>query len=422
MTGNSSPAEPIEGTDPARAALVALVALHGLVRLSERYLGAYLVDLGRGPIAVGLAGSAALAVAVGARHVGTPDLDGIVDADGNAVAALAAALAAGGLLLWAGAPALDALLGTPITALGWVLAGVLLLAPWHAIGPGAALSLGDGGVALSAPGGAADRRRVAGALGVGGAAALATVVFAGADGLAAGVALLAATGAAIGLAAATAAGTAGGSALPLDVDPPATNVPSLADLRAAFAALPAETGWAILGDALVRFAAATTSLLLALVVVDARAVGLSVGAASLSPAATFGLFVLAEAAGAAAGAAGARTLGESVDRRWLLAGGYLVVSLVPLALVAAPATPWVFALAFAAFGGRTALGPHRPTVGPSDGTRFRAPPEIGAAVRIALVPAPLVGGVLYAISPVTAFGIASTIGVLGARELVRTAR
>lgn len=494
-TNPPTPGATLARLGPSRLVLVvALVAFHGLVRLAERYLPEFLSAVGRGPVVAGAVATVGLAVAVGVRRVEATDLRPV------GVALVATALATVGLLTWAGASSLDALLGIPLTAIGWILIGAALIPLWDALGPGRTLGPDGDGFALAGPlsitpgpkptrngkcdavdaGSVGDRRTrlVAGALGTAGAAVLATAAFAGGDTVHTGFSLLTAVGAAAGLVtivtlavvdrATTADDEVRGDRegptaddgrtdveprpdgkSPTDGEAPsgtpspsrstdrATTDPetllSIEDVRRAYASLPDDVRWPVLGDALVRLGTALASLFLVLLVADYHAVSLSIGAVSLSPVAVFGLLVLAEAVGAVAGAFVAPELERrDLDRRAVLAGGLLALSLVPLALVAAPPSAAVLAALFALFGARTALRPFRPTLGERTGgesttgartsgasTDDRLPRPVLFAIRVALVPAPLIGGLLYAISPVVAFGLATTIGLLGVRELLR---
>ncbi|WP_254612508.1 hypothetical protein [Haloterrigena gelatinilytica] len=263
-----------------------------------------------------------------------------------------------------------------------------------------------------------------------------------------GFVLVAATGAAVALVGAVALGSAGKRTSPLtgrvlgdglaegDRDGESetrrngTTTPAPADAESPLGAvssaasrLPDRRRWAVIGDALVRVALAGSWPFLILLVVEYRSIGLSIGGLSLAPAAVFGLFVLAEAAGAVVGAVAAPALASRLDRRAVLAVGLAVVSLLPMGLVAAPSSAGIVAVLFALLGCRTAIEPLRPTVGesarvaPVPGPRL--PDAVGTAVQVAVVPAPLIGGLLYAVDPIFAFTIATTVGLLGVRELGR---
>lgn len=448
--------------DPVRlVCLVALVASHGLVRLAERYLPAFVTALGHGPLVVGALVTLGLGVAAAGAEYTTDAIDegATTDRERTAIAVLAALLGAVGLLAWAGAPTLDTLLGTPLTSLGWLAVGAVVLQTWHVAGPVRHLWPVDIRIA-SSPASAADEpdgnqagaddgdrertprrarapdrrmRIVVGALGIAAAAVVATAAVASADGVRAGFALVAATGAAVAVVGAVTLGTVGDrSTLSVgrlatasgdrkgagsDADAPLTVV------RRAVSRLPDRRRWAVVGDALVRVAIAGAWPYLILLVVDYRPLARSVGGLSLGPAAVFGLFVLAEAVGAIAGAIAAPALAARVDRRALLIAGLAGLSLVPLALAAAPASVGVVAVLFVLAGCRSAIEPLRPTVGagvraaPVPGPRL--PDAVRTGVRLAVVPAPLVGGLLYAIDPLVAFTVATTVGLLGVRELGR---
>ncbi|EMA36836.1 hypothetical protein [Halobiforma nitratireducens] len=263
-----------------------------------------------------------------------------------------------------------------------------------------------------------------GALGVATAAPIAVAAVASADTVGTGIALLSAIGAAAALVAAVALGSSveavHGDGRSLSV---ASETPTLERARTVVADLPDRARWAIVGDALVRVAIVGVSPFLVLLVVDYEPVGFSIGGFTLAPIAVFGAFVLVEAAGAILGAIGSPRVRSSVDRRVLLAVGLVGVSLFPMALVAAPTSAGVVAVLFGLFGCRTAIEPLRPTVGasardaPIPGSS--ATEDVRAVVRLAVVLAPLVAGVLYAVDPLAAFTAATTVGLLGVRELGR---
>ncbi|WP_254522559.1 transporter [Natrinema caseinilyticum] len=464
------PTDSTERSDPVRlVCLVALVASHGLLRLAERYLPEFLSALGYGSIVVGSLVTLGFGVAVAAseRSRNVIDRTSPTDLETAATAVLSTALAAIGLFAWAGSPTLDTLLGTPLSALGWLATGVVLLQAWHVAGPARGLwPIDTRAPALpsrhsNAPGaeGADDRavrraitadsrtRTVVGAFGVAAAAVFATAAVASADAVGAGFALVAAAGAATALVGAVAVGTARDRAPPIGdrlqrdgrtndgrstdgrTETGQTNAAQfdgesrLTDFRNAVSRVPDRRRFAVIGDALVRVAIAGIVPYLILLTVEYRSIGLSVGAITLAPAAVFGLFVLAEAGAAVLGSMATPALVDRVDRRALLAVGLTALSLLPMALVAAPARVGVVAALFGLLGCRTAIEPLRPTIGsntqasPVPGPRL--PQEIRTAVRIAIVPAPLIGGILYAIDPLVAFTGATTVGLLGVRELGR---
>lgn len=419
--------------------VIASVACHGLVRLAERTLPAFLAALGWGPIVAGTVATAGLAVAVGVNGIG---------GSGSVPSVIVAAFAALGLMVWAGAPTLDGLLGTPLSPLGWLLVGAVLLAVWNAYGV-----LGPDGSGFAATGpvtGTDSRSRIrgagplcdprtrllAGTVGVAGAATLATAAFAG-TGAVAGFPLLAVAGAVCGV---TAAVGAAGFRQPddhaerdsslLPADPASVSLPgfpNLADLRGEWDSLPADVRSAAIGDGLVRAATSLVALFLVALVVDAG-VSFIAGQFSVPSLAVFALFVGAESLGALAGAAATPVIVERADPRRILTGGLVVLAVLPLSFVAAGSDVLLLAVLFALFGARTALRPFRPTLAgrvtatpeEDNGQRTipRTPLKVRKAIRAALVPAPLAGGALYAVSPVVAFGLATSVGLLGVRELL----
>ncbi|WP_339104141.1 transporter [Haloterrigena salinisoli] len=438
-------------TDPVRiVCLVTLVASHGLIRLAERYLPEFVVAIGRGPIVAGALVTLGLGVAAAAAERSSDPTAAETRAIAPTAAAVASALiAAVGLLAWAGAPTLDILLGTPLSSLGWLAVGIVLLQAWHVRGPAKGLWPTDTRVASppssatavpddpSSRRGAVDARPtriVVGAIGVAAAAVFAAAAVASADRVSAGFALVAAAAAAVGLVGAVALGSVGERSPLLgdrsrregverDTDVATDADSALGAVSSAASRLPDRRRWAVIGDALVRVALAGSWPFLILLVVEYRSIGLSIGGLSLAPAAVFGLFVLAEAAGAIVGAVAAPALASRLDRRALLAVGLAVVSLLPMVLVAAPPSAGIVAVLFGLLGCRTAIEPLRPTVGasarPAPVPGPRLPDAVRTAVRFAVVPAPLIGGLLYAADPIFAFTVATTVGLLGVRELGR---
>jgi hypothetical protein len=202
----------------------------------------------------------------------------------------------------------------------------------------------------------------------------------------------------------------------------------LADIRADLQELPAELRPLLVADTLVRFGNGMVYVFFVIVVVDFLGVGLDTGVVSLGPAAFFGVLLAVEMAVALVSMPVAAALAETIGLKPVVAFGFSVYALFPILLINAPANAAVVALLFAYSGLRFAgLPAHKALiVGPA--TRDTSGRVAGSyyLVRNAVViPSAAVGGALYggvsvpgtnlayAGSEPLAFGIGTTIGLLG---------
>ncbi|RBI60649.1 hypothetical protein DMJ13_16895 [halophilic archaeon] len=408
-----------------RPALAALGA-HLLVGVAGRYVAEYLRILGARAWLVGLYGSVAvaatLAVPAARRRLRT-----VVGRHERVAAAL---FAAGGLALWLAAPYLGSvsLVVLALEPWTWVLLGLLALCPWRpadALGPLAPLprratATDAGRRARSATG-----RRV----GLLGAVGVAAGLFVGAlDFLAAYQVLVALAAAAV----LTAAVTVGVFDAPDESHdrPDVRQVrprPSLARARERLRNVSPAARSLLVGDALVRFAVGMVAVFLVVVAVHSRRVTATVLGVRLQPEATFALLLGVETLVALLGALpaarlvrrGAADAGSAA--RAIAGSGLLAAALFPLLFVTVPAVLGALAALFGALGWYLAARPARAALlaARTDPASFDAY-RVGR--RVAVAPAPLVGGLLYGVAPELAFGLASCVGLLGCWEYLRFAR
>ena len=191
----------------------------------------------------------------------------------------------------------------------------------------------------------------------------------------------------------------------------------LATIRADLASLPAPLRPLLVGDTLVRFANGMVYVFFVRVVVDLRAVGATLPVVGrLSPEAFFGVLLAIEMAVALVTMAPVARLAESVGLVPVVAGGFAVYAVFPALIVAAPATPLVYAVLFAVSGLRFAgLPAHKALiVGPAEREAGGRVTGSYYLVRNAVtIPSAVVGGWLYGADPRAAFGLATVVGLVG---------
>jgi len=207
-----------------------------------------------------------------------------------------------------------------------------------------------------------------------------------------------------------------------------------------------------LGRDVGRFGLTMVSLFVVVAVTSVLGVDLVLFGRRLSPAATFGLFLVAELATAAVVARVGPRVVDVVGTRAVTVYASVVAAAFPLVLVTVPASPLVVGAVFAVYGsrsvGRVARG-RADAAGETDGTdpaRSDLSARSDLPVRetdrpggvdptgrttgegrtpgdrraLALATAPLLGGVIYAVDPVLAFGVATAVGAVGVWETVRS--
>lgn len=408
-------------------ALHAVLGAHLLVGVAGRYIAEYLRILGARAWLVGLYGSVAV-VATLAAPAARKWLQTVVGRHKWVAAAL---LATGGLSLWLAAPYLGSvsLVVLALEPWTWVLIGLLALCSWRpagALGPLAPLPRRTTATDAGECARSVTVRRV----GLLGAVGVAASLFVGApDFLAAYQVLIALAAAAV----LTAAVTIGVFDVETDMACDQSDVrqmrpcPSLARTRERLRNVPPAARSLLVGDALVRFAVGMAAVFFVIVAVHSRRFMVTVLGFQLQPATTFALLLGVETLVALVGALPAVRLAQRDDTdagstaQAVAGSGLLAAALFPLFFVTVPAALSVLAVLFGALGWYFAVRPAQAALLASrtSSTTFDAY-RVGR--RVAVAPAPLVGGLLYGISPELAFGLASCVGLLGCWEYLRFVR
>ncbi|WP_135852237.1 MFS transporter [Halorussus salinus] len=351
-----------------------------------------------------------------------PDDGAATDSPGRSSRVLVGAfglVAAAGYLLWVAAPQLGSV-GALWWALGpwrWTLAGAVCLATWYSHGPGVTV-------------GVVERRLPTEEFAERTAAALTFRRVGLLVGLPVLAGLLVAVG---GVSPAFQVASAGAASLAvaatvgrLVLDPPDAAVrnrtpPSLDEAVAALRDLAGDERAFVVGESLVRAARGLSYPFLVLAVADFGVTATLFGG-TVEPAAVFAGLLAAETLAALLATLPAARLTDRVGEEVVAGAGALVVSLFPLALAATPPNALVAAALFAGFGVGLAARPTREQWLVTLARRGDSRDSLRLVVRGVTVPSALVGGVLYAVSPTLAFGLATSVGLLGCRELLRYAR
>lgn len=190
----------------------------------------------------------------------------------------------------------------------------------------------------------------------------------------------------------------------------------LETIRSDLGALPETLGPLLMGDTLVRFANGMVYVFFVIVVVERLGTGLTLAGLRVSPAAFFGLLVGLEMVVAILTMIPVSLIGERVGLKRVVTGGFLVYATFPLLLILAPPNQWVLIGLFAFSGLRFAgLPAHKALiVGPAEADTGGRVTGTYYLVRNAMViPAGVLGGYLYGIDPVYAFGTATVVGLAG---------
>jgi MFS family permease len=154
-----------------------------------------------------------------------------------------------------------------------------------------------------------------------------------------------------------------------------------------------------------------------IVVTEFLEVGVALPAVgSLSPDAYFGVLLAVEMLVALLVMVPVARLSRRVGLKPVVALGFAVYAVFPVLLISAPADAGVLALLFAFSGLRFAgLPAHKALiVGPAErGAGGRVTGSYYLVRNLLVVPSAAVGGAIYAVSPETAFSVATVVGLLG---------
>ncbi len=401
----------------------AAIAFAALLHVLVRYLPQYLHALGAGPAAIGLVGS--VGILAGALW---PYLRGSASSVVERTGRLASvprptarrALASVGPALWLLAPQTGSAPSVAWTV-GAVLAGVLCVGAWPSKGFEMAFSVptwGSRSRSARRPSNASGARRYL-------SASLVALVLAAAlsplfPTFRAEFGVASALTAAVGLTAALV--VRDNQPTPTGARAAGVRWPDIADLLSRLRSLPASSRRLLTADALVQFAAGATSVFVVRVVVGVLGVDAVLLGRRFGPVALFGAFAAVELAVALAGSLAARRLTDDGTRAPLAAVDLLAVASFPLLLTSAPAAPSAVAALFALSGLRALGRPARRAL-----VEAVLPESVGAreyrsARNAAVVPSALLGGLLYAVSPHLAFGLATAAGAVGLAEFCHFVR
>jgi MFS family permease len=190
----------------------------------------------------------------------------------------------------------------------------------------------------------------------------------------------------------------------------------LSQVRADLLGMPATLRPLLVADTLVRFANGMVYVFFVIVVTDFLSVGFRGFGLALRPDAYFGVLLGVEMVVALVSMAPVARLAERVGLKPVVAVGFAVYAVFPVLLIAAPADQWVLAALFAFSGLRFAgLPAHKALiVGPAERDAGGRVTGTYYLVRNAVViPSAAAGGLLYAMDPTVAFGVASAVGLVG---------
>ena len=187
----------------------------------------------------------------------------------------------------------------------------------------------------------------------------------------------------------------------------------VADLRS----MPEELRPLLVADTLVRFGNGMVYVFFVIVVTEFLSVGVQLPlVGSLSPDAYFGVLLAIEMLVALLIMLPVSRLSRRIGLRPVVALGFSVYAVFPVLLINAPENAGVLALLFALSGLRFAgLPAHKALiVGPAEaGTGGRVTGAYYLVRNVVVIPSAAVGGAIYAVSPVTAFSVATGVGLVG---------
>lgn len=177
----------------------------------------------------------------------------------------------------------------------------------------------------------------------------------------------------------------------------------------------------VVGDVLLGVAAAMIDPVLMLALLDGNGV-VSVAGITLDPMATFAALLCVEATAALSSILVVRWIVPRFGELPVVVGGGLAVALFPLWATALPLSLPALAVGFGTFGLRVGarVVRRRYVADRVGGYRSTDPRWACRRLRnVAVVPAGLLSGLLYAVGPALPFGVAAVIGMLGVERFVR---
>jgi MFS family permease len=389
---------------------VAMFAFSLAFQMTTRYVPEYMRVLGAGPVVVGLYKS--VGDLVGAVY---PYPGGAVsDRIGSRLALTAfGLLSAVGFVLWAAAPDLELAVGPLVVPVWtWVFLGLFLAQAWKSFGLGATFAVVKQSVPpqhLAAGFASTETFRRVGFL-CGPLFAVGLLTVAGSFLAGFRLVLLVAVGFAV------VATLAQHYLYDAAEDTVGDSFEGVAEVLADLRGMPDPLRPLLLGDTLVRFGNGMVYAFVVFVITDIWRLQATVLGVTLDPAAVFGLLLAVEMAVALVSMIPVSRVAERVGLKPVVAAGFLVYATFPAVLISAPPDPLVVGTIFAFSGLRFAgLPAHKALiVGPAEQEAGGRVTGSYYLVRNAVViPSGVVGGWLYGIDPVVAFGVATLVGLLG---------
>jgi MFS family permease len=379
-------------------------------QMTGRYMPRYLSFLGATSVAIGLYGSLGNLLSAVYPYPG----GALSDRIGSRLSLTLFGLAStAGFVLWYLAAGLDGVVVGPTNlAVVGVFVGLFLAQAWKSFGLGATFAVVKQSVARDrlAEGFASTEtfRRTAFLLGpLVAAAVLARFAFGAGFRL---VLLVAAVAAAVATVAQHLLYDASGDSI-------GSAFEGLSTVREDLHGLPEPLRPLLVGDTLVRFANGMVYVFFVIVVTELRAVDATLPVVgTLNPDAYFGVLLAIEMAVALVTMVPVARLTRAVGLKPVVALGFAVYAVFPLALVVAPGDAVVMALLFAFSGLRFAgLPAHKALiVGPAEAdSGGRVVGSYYLVRNVVVIPSAVVGGWLYGVSPTLAFGVATVVGLLG---------
>lgn len=376
-------------------------------QMTNRYVPEYMAVLGAGSIAIGVFGT--LGNLLGAVY---PYPGGLISSRIGTRRALTVfgLLSTGGFFIWFVAPYLSSVFLVP--GWGWILVGLCLAQGWRSLARGPIFAVVKESMGLSALATgfamAETFRRLAFLIGPLIAAGILTVTV----GFTTGFQIVLLVAIVTGLVATVIQHTQ----YQPTADALRTTGFSLQQFLTDVQTLPSTIRPLLIGDTLVRFANGMVYVFFVIVVTRVLEVDVTVFGIYSAPEAFFGVLLAIEMSVALLVMYPAARLADHVGLKWVIAGGFLVYTIFPILLITAPSHAGIVALLFAFSGLRYAGYPAHQAliVGPAaEGVGDRVTGTYYTLRNTVVIPSTLISGILFSISPLLAFGLATGIGLLG---------
>jgi MFS family permease len=389
---------------------VAMLAFSLSFQMTSRYVPAYIETLGASGVVVGLYKSLGDLIGAVYPYPGGAVSDRVGSRSALTVFGFLSAL---GFVFWLVAPGLTVTVGG-VTVPGWVwvFLGLFLVQAWQSFGLGATFAVVKQSTDprhLAAGFATTETfRRVGFLLGP----LIATVLFAGTAAFVVGFQAI------LGVAVVFAVVGTVVQHYRYDAseDTIGKSFEGIEGIRRDLREMPAPLRPLLLGDTLVRFGNGMVYAFVVLVVTDVWRLEATLFGFTLDPAALFGILLAVEMVVALVSMYPVARLAERTGLKPVVAIGFVVYAVFPVALISAPQEPLVVGAIFAFSGLRFAgLPAHKALiVGPAgQDTGGRVTGTYYLLRNAAIIPSGVVGGLLYDADPTLTFGAATVVGLVG---------